>query len=103
MEPMHAPTATERTVVEPLTEPVIERHQPVLGTHTGPYGATSTVPCTAWQRRQRTVRFPALYMTSSARPYRQVGVRVTGVGRATCITGARHVQHRRSTTAPYGL
>src|SRR5207245_1317494 len=83
-------------------EGVIQRHQPVLGTHTGPYGATSTVPCTAWQRRQLTVRFPSLYITSSALPCRHASVRVRRVVRATCTTGAWHVQQGRPTTGPRG-
>jgi hypothetical protein len=39
-----------------------QRHQ------AGTYGATSTVAYTAWQRRQLTVRFPSLYITSRALP-----------------------------------
>jgi hypothetical protein len=73
--------------LQPRREDVIERHQPVLGTHTGPYGATSTVACTPWQRRQLTVRFPSLYITSSALPCRHAGVKSRGIVRATCTTG----------------
>src|SRR5713101_5260604 len=73
---------------QPRREGVIERHQPVLGTHTGPYGATSTVAYTAWQRRQLTVRLPSLYITSRAFPCRHTGVSSRRVVRATCTTGA---------------
>src|SRR2546425_987806 len=72
---------------QPRREGVIQPHQPVLGTHTGTYGATSTVADTAWQRRQLTIRFPALYITSSALPCRHAGVSSKRVVRATCTTG----------------
>src|SRR5262249_11661337 len=79
---------THSAIPQPRREGVLQRYQPVLGTHTGTYDATSTVAYTAWQRRQLTVRFPSLYITSNALPCRHAGVRSRHVVRATCTTGA---------------
>src|SRR5438094_6585246 len=87
IDPARPYAPTDRATAEPSAERVIERHQPILGTHTGPYGATSTIPCTAWQRRQLTVRLPSLYITSNALPCRHAGVSSRRVVRATCTTG----------------
>src|SRR5215831_7646660 len=58
-----------------------QRHQ------AGTYGATSPVAYTAWQRRQLTVSFPSLYITSRALPCQHAGVRSRRAVRATCTTG----------------